>query len=71
VEEMLHAMVKKTLDQHVLPNLAFVVVLFISFNLWMFYMGVHTFALLINFLNCTWVPMHIIVGLLEVNEIIG
>jgi hypothetical protein len=30
VEEMLHAMVKNTLDQHVLPNLALVVVMSIS-----------------------------------------
>jgi len=71
VEEMLHAMVKKTLDQHVLSNLALVVVVFISFDLWMFCMGEHTFAIVFNFLNYTWVPMHIIMGLLEVNETIG
>jgi hypothetical protein len=71
VEEMLHVMVKKTLDQHVLPNLALVVVVSINFDLWMFCMGVHTFVIVINFLNYTWVPMHIIMGLLEANETIG
>jgi len=29
---------------------------------------VDTFILIINFLNETWVPMHIIMGLFEVNE---
>ncbi len=32
VEEMLFAMVKETMDQHVLPNLASIVIIFISFE---------------------------------------
>jgi hypothetical protein len=36
----------------------------------MFHNGVDTFDLLINFLNDTWVPMHVNVGLFEVNETI-
>jgi hypothetical protein len=31
----------------------------------------YKFALVINFLNDTWVPMHVIVGLFEMNEMIG
>jgi hypothetical protein len=38
----------------------------INFDLWMFCMGVRTFVLIIIFLNYTWVPMHIIMGLLNV-----
>ncbi len=33
--------------------------------------GVDTHVLVINFLSDTWVPMHIIVGLFDVNETIG
>jgi hypothetical protein len=43
----------------------------INFDLCMFYGGVDTFALVINFGNDTWLLMHIIVGLFEVNETIG
>jgi hypothetical protein len=43
-----------------------------NFDLCMSYGGVDTFALVINFHNDTWleVPMHIIVGLVEMNETI-
>jgi nitrate/nitrite transporter NarK len=69
VEEMLLAMVKKTMDQHVLPNLAiFIVAMFVSFYLWMLCSSVDTFALVIKFLNGTSVPMHVIMGLSEMNE---
>jgi len=69
VEEMLLAMVKNTIDQHVMPNLAiFIVIMFVSFYLWMFRNNVDTFALVINFLNGTSVPMHVIMGLFEMNE---
>jgi hypothetical protein len=59
VEEVLLAMVKKTMDHHVLPNLALAIVVYASFGLWMSRGGVNTFALVINFLNDNWVPMHI------------
>jgi hypothetical protein len=34
----------------------------------MFRGGVDTFALVINYLNESWIPMHVIVGLFEVND---
>ncbi len=64
-------MVKKSMDHHVLPNLALTIVVFVSFDLWMFRGGVNTFALIMNFLSDNLVPMHIIEGLFEVNETIG
>ncbi len=67
---MLLTIVKKTMDHHVLPNFAFVIVIFASFDLWMSCDNVDTFALVINFLNDNWVPMHVIFELFEVNEII-
>ncbi len=68
---MLSTMVKKTMDQqHVLLCLTSMVIMYASFELWMFLNDVDTFALAINFLNYTWVPMHIIMGLFEMNETI-
>jgi hypothetical protein len=45
-------MVKKTMD-HVFSNLAFVIVFFVSFDLWTSWGGVDIFALVINFLSDT------------------
>jgi hypothetical protein len=47
------AMVKKTMDQHVLPNLASIIVIFISFDLWMSHDVMDIFSLVIKFLNDT------------------
>ncbi len=68
VGKMLFAMVKKPMDQHVLPNLASIIVMSTSFDLWMSCNNVDTFALVINFLNNTCAPMHVVV--FEVNETI-
>ncbi len=65
---MLPTMVKKTLDQHVLPNLKITTTISTIFNLWMFRGRVDTFVIVIIFLNEAWVPMHVIVGLFEVHE---
>jgi hypothetical protein len=51
VEKMLPTMVKKTMDHHVLPNLALTPMVSASFDLWMFRGEVDTFALVINFLS--------------------
>jgi len=63
VEEVLLAMVTKSMDIHVLPKLAT--------DLWMFRGGIHTFALVINYLFEAWEHVHTIVGLFEVNETIS
>jgi hypothetical protein len=70
MEEVLLAIVKKTMDHHVLLNLAYATIVFTNFDLWMSRDNVDIFALIINFLNVTWVPMHVIVKLFEVNETI-
>jgi hypothetical protein len=51
MEEMLLAMVKKTIDHHVLSNLASTIVVFVSFDFEMYHINVDTFVLIINFLN--------------------
>jgi hypothetical protein len=70
VEKVLPTIVKKTIDHHVLLNLASATIDFTNFDLWMFHGNVDIFALIIHFLNVTWVPMHVIIELFEVNETI-
>ncbi len=43
--------------------------MFVSFDLWMSCRDVDIFILVINFLNDTWVPMHVNLGLFEMNEL--
>jgi hypothetical protein len=71
VDDVFLVMAKKTLDLHVLPNLASTTIVSISFDVWMFKGSVDTFALVIKNLNESWTPMHVIVGLFELNEASG
>jgi len=71
VKEVLLAMVKKTMQLHVLPKLAKVTTLSTSFDLWMSRGNVDTFALVINYLNEAWMPQHVTIGLFEGHETIG
>jgi hypothetical protein len=56
VEKVLLAMVKKTMQLHLLLELAMATTLSVSFDLWMSRGGVDTFALVINYLNEFWMP---------------
>jgi hypothetical protein len=61
-------MLQKTLDLHVFPNLSYVAIVSCSFDLWLCRGVVDTFALVINLLNESWNPIHVIVGLFEIDE---
>ncbi len=65
---MLPTMFKKTIDQHVMSNLASTTITSTSFDLWMSCGGVNILILVIKNFNDIWVPMHIIVRLFEMNE---
>ncbi len=67
---MLPTMVTKCTKMHVLPKLAYVTTSFTSFDLWMFKCGIETPPFVINYFIESWEPMHVIVGLFEVNETI-
>jgi len=71
VDDMLLAIAKNPLNWHVLPNLTFAIIISTSFDLWMSKDKVDTFALVTNFLNESWTPMHVTVDLFEVNETSG
>ncbi len=51
MDNVLPTMVKKTLDLHLLPNLAFVAIVCASFDLWISRDGMDIFALVIKNLN--------------------
>jgi hypothetical protein len=60
MDDVLPTMVKKTLDLHVLPNLASTTIISTSFDLWMLKGSVDTFALVIKNLNESWTSMHVL-----------
>jgi hypothetical protein len=75
VEHELHVLI--TMEFHVLTHLEllfllvhkFVAIVFASFDIWMFWGGIDTFTLVINYLNKIWTwYKHIIIGLFEVHE---
>jgi hypothetical protein len=68
VEEVILMMVGKTMDLHVLFNLAFAIIMATSFDLWMSKGGANTFAFVFNYLNELWTSMHVIVGWFEVHD---
>ncbi len=57
---MLPTMVKKTLDQHVLPNLKTTTTISTIFYNWMSCGGVDTFVLIIKKLNEAWVLLRLV-----------
>ncbi len=68
VEILLPKMVQKTMDLHVLPKLETTTTIFVNINLQMYKGGVDIFALVINYLDESQTPRHVIVGLFEVYE---
>jgi hypothetical protein len=68
VEEVILVIVRKTMDLHVLLNIAFAIIMATSFDLWTSKGGMDTFAFVINYLNELWTPMHVIVGLFEMHD---
>ncbi len=68
VQEVILVIVRKTMDMHVLLNLAFAIIMATSFDLQMSNGGVGTFAFVINYLNELWTPMHVTICLFEVHD---
>jgi hypothetical protein len=54
---------KKTMQLHVLPGLLKPTTLLDSFDLWMSRGSVYTFALVINYLNESWMPNMFMLGI--------
>jgi pyruvate/oxaloacetate carboxyltransferase len=56
MEHVLLEMVKKTMDLHVLLSFQTTTIISIMFDLLMFRGGVDTFALVITYLDKSWIP---------------
>jgi hypothetical protein len=56
MEHVLHEMVQKTMDLHVLLGFQTTTIVVIRFDLLMSKGGVDTFALVINYLDTSWIP---------------
>lgn len=64
-DEVIPRMVSQTMEKYILPVLAGCVTATASFDLWMSRRGVNTIALVIHFINESWVPCRVTVGVFE------
>ncbi len=71
VERFFPTMVTKTMNMHVLLNLGFAILFLVVLNPQCPKGGVDTFALVMNYLNDTWTPRHVIIELFVLHETIG
>jgi hypothetical protein len=71
MDNVITAMVKKTLDLHLLPNLAFAAIVYASFDLWISRDSIDIFALVIKILNESWTPMHVTMAYLRLMKQVG
>ena len=71
VHEHIHALLAKTMERYVLPEIASCATASITFDLWMSRVGFDTFALVVNFIDDCWKPRHVIISLFEVHDTSG
>lgn len=62
---------KKNRDKYILPTLISYITCISSFDLWMSYIGYDTFAMIVSLVNSSWELSHVIVRVLEVQNMIG
>ncbi len=71
VNEMFSSVVNKTMGKYVICFLALWITYIVSFDLWIFCARHDTFAMVVNFINDEWELVHITMGILEVQNIVG
>ena len=71
VNEHIPAMLKKIMEQYMLPRLSTCATVNITFDLWMSRTGCNTFAMVAHFIDNVWVPCHVILGLFEEKSTAG
>jgi hypothetical protein len=64
-------MVDKTQEICVIPTFASCITCTCSFDLWMFHMNFDTFVIIVSFINASWEPCHVIIGIFEVHYTTG
>lgn len=68
MDELFSNVVDKTKEKCVHPSLVSCVTCTTSFELYMLQVGYDTFAMIINFINSSWEPTHMIVRIFEVHN---
>jgi hypothetical protein len=63
--------INKTMDKYVIPFLVAWITCIISFDLWIFCVGHDIFGMVVNLINDGWELVHITMGILEVQNIVG
>jgi hypothetical protein len=56
------------MEHSVFPIFVDAITIIATFDLWMSRGGFYTFALILNYINKTWEPCHVIVGIFEVHK---
>ncbi len=69
VNEMLPNVVETTREKYVLPTFASCITCIASFDLWMSRAKYDIFSMVVSFLNDSWEPNHVIMGIFEVQNI--
>ncbi len=69
IEEVLHCMMKHTLEKFILTYVNVLIFVITTFDLWMRKGALDTFVFLISFLTLHWEPKHVTIGLFEVKGI--
>jgi hypothetical protein len=68
VNEVLPSVVEITKEKYVLPTLVSCITCTTSFDLWMSHVKHDTFVTIVNFLNDSWKPNHVTMGIFEVQN---
>jgi hypothetical protein len=64
-------MVEKTKEICVISTFASCITCTCSFDLWMSHVSFDTFAIIMSFINTSWGPCHVTIGIFEVHNTIG
>jgi hypothetical protein len=64
-------MLEEVKDKRAIPTFASCVTCTCSFNLWMFLVDFDTFVMVVKFINTSWEPTHVTIGIFEIHNIVG
>jgi len=70
MNEVLSNNVTKTKEKYVFIVVVSCITCIVDFGLWMLGVGYHMLVMVVNFINNSWEPTHLIVGVFEVQNII-
>jgi hypothetical protein len=63
VIEVLPNMIEKTKEKCVIPTFAFYITYICLFDIWMCHVSFDAFTMIVNFINTSWEPTHVAIGI--------